>query len=120
MFEVYVSPFVIEEAQRGDTEAAAKRMKLIGDLPILAVDDEITRITEAILHEGLIPKKASTDASHIAVATRHDMDFLLTWNCKHIANAQMLRYIERVVNSLDYELPLICTPDELMGDEDDE
>ena len=119
LFEVYVSPFVIEEAQRGDTEAAAKRIELINELPVLAVGDEVTRITEAILHNGLIPKKASTDASHIAVATRHGMDFLLTWNCKHIANARMLKQIQRTVESLDYELPVICTPDELMGDEDD-
>ncbi len=48
------------------------------------------------------------------------MNFLLTWNCKHIANAQMLKHIERAVESLDYELPVICTPDELMGDKDDE
>jgi hypothetical protein len=80
---------------------------------------EATRIAEALLTSGIIPAKAATDASHIAVATRHGMDFILTWNCTHIANAQALPHLRAVVASLGYELPTICTPDELMEDPDD-
>jgi hypothetical protein len=83
------------------------------------VDEETTLIADALLASGSIPAKAATDASHIAVATRHGMDFLLTWNCAHIANAQTLPYLRVVAASLGYELPTICTPDELMEDPND-
>lgn len=120
LFELYVSPFVIDEAQKGNAEAAAKRMQLIRNIPVIADDDEVKRIAETIIQGGLIPKKASADAFHIAVATRHGVDILLTWNCTHIANAQILKKIEKVVELLNYDLPVICTPYELMEDEDEE
>ena len=118
-FELFISPFVIEEAEKGDADMSALRIGLINDVPILAVDDTVTDIARAILAKNIIPEKAATDASHIAIATRHGMDFLLTWNCTHIANAQILRFIRKEVENFGYELPIICTPDELMGDEND-
>ncbi len=120
LFEMYISPFVIEEAKKGDAEAAEKRMQLIRNIPILADDEEVRKIAETIIQGGLIPKKASADAFHIAVATRHGIDILLTWNCTHIANAQILKRIEKIVELLNYELPVICTPYELMEEEDEE
>lgn len=120
LFDLYVASFVIEEAKKGDAEAAARRIELISSIPVLAIDEEVTRLAEAIISEGVIPKKSSPDAFHIAIATRHGMDFLLTWNCTHIANAQILKRIAKVVNILGYEIPVICTPYELMDDENED
>jgi hypothetical protein len=118
-FELFVSPLVWDEAALGDSEMARRRCELLTGLRVLAVDEETTRIADALLTSGAIPAKAATDASHIAVAIRHGMDFLLTWNCAHIANAQTLPSLRAVAESLGYELPTICTPDELMEDPND-
>ena len=119
LFSLFVSPLVFEEVALGDPQVAATRLALIDELPVLAIDSKVTVIAEAILAAGALPEIATTDASHIAVATRHGMDFLLTWNCAHIANAQILRYIAQVVAHIGYQLPVICTPDELMGENDE-
>lgn len=118
-FEIFVSPFVWDEAALGDPDVARRRCGFLAGLAVLAVDAEAARIAEALVASGSIPAKAATDASHIGVATRHGMDFLLTWNCAHIANAQTLPRVRAVVGSLGYELPTICTPDALMEDPDD-
>jgi len=77
-------------------------------------------LSDAIVRGGVIPAKAHTDAGHIALASRHGMDFLLTWNCRHIANAEILDSVGEVVAAYGYKLPIICTPDELFGTDDDE
>lgn len=118
-FELFVSPFVWDEASLGDPVVARRRCDLLAELAVLAVDAEATRIAEALVASGCIPVNAATDASHVAVATRHGMDFILTWNCAHIANAQALPHLRAVSASLGYELPTICTPDELMEDPND-
>ncbi len=82
-------------------------------------NQQTSRIAGAFMALGVIPAKAATDASHIAVATRHGMDFLLTRNCTHIANAQTLKRLTAAASSLGYELPTICTPDELMEESND-
>ncbi len=114
-FLLYVSPFVLDEASLGDHEAAKKRTDIIQNIPVLAVDEEVASLAEIIMKDTIIPEKASTDASHIAVATRHGIDFLLTWNCTHIANAEIIRTVDKVLENHGYEIPVICTPDELMG-----
>lgn len=114
-FSLYISPFVIEELGRGDENAAMRRLELIKEIPILTVDDEVGKLTNTILKTGVIPFKAILDALHIAVATRHGMDYLLTWNCTHIANAEIMRKIEDILGKEGYIMPVICTPDELMG-----
>jgi predicted nucleic acid-binding protein len=118
-FELFISPFVIEEAALGDAGAAAKRLELLEDIPVLAIDDQVTRIAERLVSDGAIPVRAAADASHIAIAARHGMDFLLTWNCAHIANAQILRSVQKAVWGAGLEMPVICTPDELMGADDE-
>ena len=118
-FELFVSPLVWDEVSLGDQEVSQRRCGIIAGLPVLAVDEQTSRIAEAFMASGAIPARAATDASHIAVATRHGMDFLLTWNCTPIANAQTLRRVNAVASSLGYELPTICTPDELMEDPND-
>lgn len=88
---------------------------MIGDFPVLEITEE-TEILAAVLISGsAIPQHAVGDAAHIALATTNDMDYLLTWNCKHLANAQIIRRVAVVCNQRGYNMPVICTPEELMG-----
>lgn len=115
LFQLYVSELVIDEASAGDSVAAKKRLSLIEDLNVLAADAKTKQLTEALIGSGLIPSKASADAIHVATACRYEIDILLTWNCRHIANAQILRSLSKVVEKNGYQLPVVCTPIELMG-----
>jgi len=114
-FECFISQVVIDEMQVGDNSAAEKRISEIGDLAVLEATIEAERLTEAIIGGSAIPKRAVRDAAHIAVAAVNDIDYLLTWNCKHLANAQIIRKVSVICNSLGYSMPVICTPEELMG-----
>jgi len=95
-------------------------MELLQGIPVLTVDEEVARLAEVIIRDKIIPEKSATDALHIAVATRHGMDYLLTWNFTHIANAEMMRMVGRIMENQGYEIPVICTPDELMGGVNDD
>jgi predicted nucleic acid-binding protein len=119
-YSLFVSAYVLDEASIGDLEAAGRRMKLLQGIPLLTVDEEVARLAEVIIRDKIIPEKSATDALHIAVATRHGMDYLLTWNCTHIANAERMRMVGRVMEDQGYEIPVICTPDELMGGVNDD
>jgi hypothetical protein len=114
-FECYISQIVIDEASAGDPEEAKKRMEIINAFPVLEVPEAAELLTSAILSGGAIPPRAVRDAAHIAVAAVNDMDYILTWNCKHLANAQIIRRISVVCNREGYNMPVICTPEELMG-----
>lgn len=118
LFELFASELVLEECAAGDAEAARRRLELLRDIPILAANDGITDIAERLVVDGPIPPKAAGDALHIALATVYQCDFLLTWNCRHIANAELQRSVRRVLERLDLDLPVICTPEELMGASD--
>ena len=113
-FDLFVSEYVIAEAAGGNFDAAAKRLKVIKSLPILEVTNKVRELSQSLLHEGALPEKAEIDSLHIAVAAAHGMDYLLTWNCKHIANAIMRPKIENACVLSGCEPPIICTPDELM------
>ena len=93
-FEVFVSGFVLEEATQGDADAARRRMDVVAALDELLVNDEVERLAEVLLIEGALPKQARYDALHIAVAAVNGVDYLLTWNCKHIANVEKLSHVE--------------------------
>lgn len=114
-FECHVSQVVIDEASAGDPEEAKKRMAMIGSFAVLEVTEEAESLTGAIMVSGVIPPHAVRDAAHIAVAAVNDMDYLLTWNCTHLANAQIMRRLSVVCTKEGYNMPLICTPEELMG-----
>ena len=92
---------------------ARRRLVLLGSLGRLEAAEEVNRLAKAIMAKVPIPLKASEDAAHIAMATVHRMDFLLTWNCRHIANADIQRMVRRVCLDLGWQMPLICTPAEL-------
>ena len=89
-------------------------MAALQGIPLLAVTVECEAIAAAILASGLIPAKADRDALHIGVATFHQMDLLLTWNIRHIANAHVREDLRLLIASLGYTLPTICTPEELL------
>lgn len=83
---------------------------------MLEVTESAQSLTQAIVGSGVIPPRAVRDAAHIATAAVHRIDYLLTWNCRHLANAQIMRRTEKVCDDLSYRMPLICTPEELMGE----
>lgn len=115
-FECYVSKVVVDEVSVGDPAEVQKRMAIVDALPVLEASEDAESLTRAILAAGLIPVRAVRDAAHIAVAAVHGIDYLLTWNCKHLANAQIVRRIWVVCDRLGHRIPVICTPEELMGE----
>jgi PIN domain len=115
-FDLYVSQLVVREASAGDEDAAKKRLSIIEPIPLLELNEQSLALARLLIEEGPLSEKSSEDALHIAVATVHGMDFLLTWNCKHIANAEMRNLITEVCRSRGYEPPVTCTPEELLGE----
>jgi len=113
-FDLYVSQVVVQEAGGGDPQAASSRLKTLERVSILKLTPESRDLAKKLLTQGPIPQNAALDALHIAIAVVNGMDFLVTWNCTHIANAAMRIMIEAVCRSLGYEPPVICTPEELM------
>lgn len=112
-FDLYVSQFVIDEASAGDAGAAADRLAALRNATLLDTTPEAVSLAGELIRIGDLPAKALVDAFHIAVATVHGMDYLLSWNCRHIANAMMRGRIETTCRSLGFEPPTICTPVEL-------
>ncbi len=114
-FKYNVSQVVIDEVSAGDSSEIQKRLDVIRDLPVLEVTKSAELLGRAIISSGVIPRRAVRDAAHIAVAAVHRIDYLLTWNCRHLANAQITRKIQEVCDQLSERMPVICTPEELMG-----
>lgn len=114
-YELCVSAEVLREAGSGDREAAARRLKALGDCVILPVTEAARELTERIIRSRVIPAKALRDAIHIGMATAHGVQFLLTWNCRHIANAVIQRRLRETCWEAGFELPVICTPPGLLG-----
>ena len=119
-FRCVVSPVVIDEISMGDESEIKKRLDLVRPLDVLAASADAEELTQAIMDAGVLPEKAVRDAAHIAVAAVHGVEYLLTWNCRHLANAQISRRIQVVCNSQGFRMPLICTPEELLEEETDE
>jgi hypothetical protein len=115
-FTLYVSQAVLIETAQGDEEFAAQRLAIAREYSLLDLNQNVEALAAQFLGRSNLPSKAEVDAIHIAVATVHGMDYLLTWNCKHIANAQIQRKLAEVSLDCGYQLPLICTPYELLGE----
>lgn len=115
-FQLYSSQAVVKETSQGDTAIASRRIEIIRNLALLDLNQSVLDLAEQFLERSSLPAKADVDAVHIAAATVHGMDYLLTWNCKHIANAQIQRKLAEISLDLGYELPILCTPYELLGD----
>ncbi|MDB9420210.1 MAG: PIN domain-containing protein [Microcystis viridis Mv_BB_P_19951000_S69] len=118
-FVLYISQVVLDEVAKGDAEIALKRLEILNELPLVELSQAVRNLATQFLMRSNLPPKASDDAVHIAAATVHGLDYLLTWNCKHIANAQIQRKLAEISLDLGYELPIICTPYELLGDYND-
>jgi hypothetical protein len=112
-FDLYSSRLVVQECQAGDAQAAADRLAALAGIPLLEQGAEAAELAEALVRGVPLPEKAGADALHIATAAVHGMQYLLTWNCTHIANAVMRPRIEAVCRAAGFEPPLICTPEEL-------
>ncbi|MBF0159723.1 MAG: type II toxin-antitoxin system VapC family toxin [Magnetococcales bacterium] len=113
-FELYVSEPVRYEVGVGDPDVAARRLELIAGLPSLTMNEEALTLARQLVLSGAVPQKAQEDAIHIAIATVHGMDILLTWNCRHIANAIMRSRIERACRLQGFDPPVIATPEQLL------
>jgi predicted nucleic acid-binding protein len=113
-FEIYISEFVVSEVSSGDPEMAAHRLAALSGIPEIALSEKAARLAKELVEKGPLPSKAALDALHIAVAVSGGVDYLLTWNFKHLANAQMRRKIESVCRAYGYRPCVICTPEELL------
>lgn len=116
-YELYASRFVLDEAKFGSEELAAARLEALKDIPLLDLSESAFLLGTELLNRAALPEKARIDALHIAVAAVHELDYLLTWNCKHIANARLVPKINRIIRDEGYAPPYICTPEELLSDE---
>lgn len=114
VFELYTSQAVLKEVAKGDAEMASRRLEILRDFPLLDLSQSVLDLAEQFLGRSNLPAKANVDAVHIAAATIHGMDYLLTWNCKHIANAQIQGKLAEISLDFGYELPILCTPYELL------
>ena len=113
-FDFVASELVATEAAAGDADAARARLEALGSVTLLDVNANAETLAQHLLDQGAVPRQAAADAVHIAIAVTNGVDYLVTWNFKHTANAAMRSRIERVCWQSGYEPPVICTPNELM------
>ena len=113
-YELCVSQLVRKEAGAGDSQAAQERLEVLKTMTLLETSDEALDLAKELIQAGALPAKAADDALHIAVAAMNGTPYLLTWNCRHLANASMRPVIENVCAAKGVKAPIICTPEELM------
>jgi hypothetical protein len=116
-FRAYVSPVVLEEAREGDPDQARRRLELLSQFQILEAGEAVEKLSARYMVEFSLPRNAIRDAAHLAFACVYQMDFLVTWNCAHIANAEIVRHLTRFNSGAGIATPTICTPEELLGAE---
>jgi hypothetical protein len=118
LFDVYISPVVLEEVRQGDAEASRKRLESLSPFPVLDATSAVEQLADTYMARLALPGKALRDAAHLAFACGYDMEYLVTWNCAHIANAEVRRQLIMINAELGLQTPIICTPEELMGSEE--
>ncbi|MFC2140905.1 type II toxin-antitoxin system VapC family toxin [Acidobacteriota bacterium] len=116
LFDLYASQLVFREAGAGDEEQARKRLNALEETELLEITESALSLAEVFIEKGAIPQEAAEDAIHISAAVVNGIDYLISWNCKHIANAKMRSKIEQVCLSCGYQPIIICTPEELLED----
>jgi len=117
-YDLVTSQFVVDEVSRGDPDAANERLKLLHDVRVLIPDAEVERVADEIISRSLMPAKARLDALHVASAAVGRVEYLLTQNCRHIANATEFPRVYDLLDDLGFPRLLICTPAEFLGDPD--
>ena len=115
-YDLCISEIVLDEAASGDADAVQRRLSFLQGFPLLDLTEAVNDVAKAIMDSGLLPQRAVRDAIHIAVSSVHSIDILLTWNCRHIANAAIMKELRTIVADCGYELPILCTPEELLGE----
>ena len=118
-YQLAISQLVIDECSDGDPSAAQERLDVLDGLPLLAITDDARSLARLLTDEGAVPQSEPRDALHIAVSAVQRVQYLVTWNFKHIANATMRSKIEQTCRDAGFEPPIICTPPEIPGDSDD-
>ncbi len=118
-YELFSSELVVDEASQGDTVAAKCRLNALRGIPELPVDEEVEALATKLVDEGGFPEKAELDALHVAVAAVHGVDLLLTWNCRHINNAETKPQIRFICAAAGYACPEICSPNEIIIEDSD-
>ncbi len=113
-FELLASQLVIQEASKGDPDASQARLDVLNKITLLETTDNAIILAQALVNTGAIPKESVEDAIHIAIAVTHGVEYLVTWNCKHIANTMRRPLIESVCREMGYEPVLICTPEQIL------
>jgi hypothetical protein len=114
-YDLVTSQYVVDEASAGDPVLAAERLQSLDQIPLLPLDREIEVIGNEIVSRAILPLTATIDALHIAAVAHHRIEYLLTWNCTHIANAKILPRIHDLLTDLGIPIPIICTPEEMLG-----
>lgn len=112
-FELFISQAVLDEIGRGDPEAATRRLAFVSDLPVLALTDEVIALAEEFQDKLGLPNRARLDLLHLAFAVAYEMDYLLTWNCAHLANGVVIQRLQAVNADTGRKTPVIVTPEEL-------
>ena len=115
-YEVYISALVEEEISGGDPTAAAKRLEAVADIQSILITSEAQLLADALVASKAVPDNSIRDALHIAIAATQGIDYLLTWNFKHINNAERKALITYVVETDGWVCPILCSPEELVGD----
>src|SRR5262249_54300751 len=118
-FAVVASQLVVQEASTGDPEAARRRLDVLAGVELLPITDEAEHLAQEFIQEGVLPMSASEDALHLAISVTHGVEYLLAWNCRHLANAALRLAIEELCRSRGFRPATICTPDELVHEVED-
>jgi len=112
-YELFISDLVVQECEKGDVNQARHRIEAIASFPVLDIDPEVEALAAELIKKKAVPENSVEDAVHIAVAAVNNVDFIVTWNFKHINNPTMKRHIGNVVLGMGYGMPEICSPEEL-------
>lgn len=119
-FDLFTSQLVLDEAADGEPEKSSERLQLLAGIPLLDLNEQVQALAKKLVSSGILPSVAGRDAFHIAAAGVHRMDFLLTWNCKHIANPFIAERLLTCFSEVGVHLPVICTPEQFSADENDD
>ena len=117
--ELFASQVVLDEVAFGEQAMAQLRMELLQGVPLLPVTEDVKDFARMIQTSGLLPVTADRDATHIALASAYELDILLSWNCRHIANAAIQARLRRLADAAGFTLPVICTPEELLENDNE-
>ena len=115
-FDAFISPSVLDEASRGNPEAARKRLLALRDFPVLEMTPEVEDLAERYLKCGIVPDPKTYDMFHLAFAVAHRLDILVTWNFKHLANVFIYKRLAKYNQRHGLHTPIVCTPEELLGE----